>query len=277
MNLEDIEQTLTGSDVTGDEVLIALVLLLAAVAAYIFVGRFLRRVIRLPGQSAEVVDVVVRLIQIFTGLIFVGWALSVLGADAGWLAFVALGALVIGILAAKPVLEGLGASVALTRSAVSLGQEIAADDIVGEVVEITNRTVVFRTRDGRRVHIPNVEMLLKTITVYTVDDERRSAVDFEVAMDTDLDKVDRVVRASLDRVDAIRRVGAIRALSFGEGVKLSVRFWHGSSMADGADATDGAVRALKVGLDEAGIAFAPALSVDVTSHQSGPLATADGP
>lgn len=125
-----------------------------------------------------------------------------------------------------------GAALA-TRAAFGMGDEIGIDDTVGEVNDITSRTTVIRMRDGRHVHIPNVEMLKRTVTVYTAADERRSAVEVIVGFETDLDHVRCVLRTSLDGVEDIRRVGSIRSTVVASGIELSIRFWHSSSVESG--------------------------------------------
>ena len=158
---------------------------------------------------------------------FVGWALTTLGADIGWLTLMVAVAVFIGVLAVRPIVEGLGAGAALTtRAAFGVGDEIAVDDTVGEVIDITSRTTVIQTRDGRNVHIPNVEMLDKTVTVYTAGDERRSSVEVIVEFGTDLDRARNVIRAPLAEVDGINRLGSIRGKVVATGIELSVRFWH---------------------------------------------------
>ena len=269
MDFDEIEKALTGQDVTGTDALVALGLVVVGVLSYVVVGRLLRRAVdRLPDNvvPGEAFDIGIRLARFLVLGIFLAWALTVLGANAGWLTLVIVTLLLIAGIAAKPFVDGLASSVVVaTRSAFSVGDEIAVDEIVGRVERIANRSTVIRTRDGRRVHVPNSELVDKTITVFTASDERRSAVDLTVALDTDLSAADEVVRQALDGVESIRRVGSIRARGFNEGVVLSIRFWHAPRMVEGNDAVDGAVRSLKVAFEEAGIRLAPASSIVITS------------
>ena len=268
MDLDEIEKALTGQDVTGTDALVALGLVVVGVVFYVVVGRLLRRAVgRLPEGVApgEAFDIGIRLAQLLVLGVFVAWALTVLGANVGWLTLIIVALLVIGAIAAKPFIDGLASSVVVaTRSAFSVGDEISVDDVVGRVERIANRSTVIRTRDGRRVHIPNSELVDKTVTVFTAFDERRSAVDLTVALDTDLAAADETIRQALDGVESIRRVGSIRARAFDEGVVLSIRFWHGPRLVEGNDAIDGAVRALKVAFERAGIGLAPGSSILIT-------------
>lgn len=147
------------------------------------------------GDSLEVIKLGGRIAQVLVGVIFVGWALSVLGADLGWLTVLIVICLFIGFVAVQPLLEGLGASLIITsRPAFSLGDEIEVDGYIGEVIEITSRSTVLRHRDGRRLHLPNADILANTVTVYTIEASRRSSID---------------------------RVSSIRAVSFKNGIELS--------------------------------------------------------
>ena len=176
-------------------------------------------------------------------------------------------ALLIGVLAARPVIEGMGAGAALTtRLAFQVGDEIRVGEVVGKVLEITNRSTVIERRDARKVHTPNVQMLDETVTVYTIDGDRRSAVDVVLAFDTDIDHAERVLREALGAVDAISRVGSIRAQALTTGVQLSVRFWHPSSIQAGNDAIDAAVRTIKRSPEDDGITFAPPIEVDIVNE-----------
>lgn len=165
--------------------------------------------------------------------------------------------LAVAVMAGRPALEGLGASAALTsRAAFSVGDQIMVDDVVGEVLEITNYSTVMRLPDARRVHVSNVEMLTKTVTVFTVERERRSSVEVKVALDTDIDHADHVIRQALDDVGSISRVGPTRARGLDEGVELSFRFWHPSDIQAGDEAIDGAVRVIKTSLERNAIRLA---------------------
>lgn len=92
---------------------------------------------------------------------------------------------------------------------------------------------VIRMRDGRNVHIPNVEMLDKTVTVYTAGEERRSSVEVIIEFGADLDRARNVIRAPLAEVPGIDRLGSIRSNVVSSGIKLSIRFWHAPGIRPG--------------------------------------------
>ena len=269
MDLDELEKILIGDDITGAEAWVALALLIVGVVMYFVVGSALRRSRSRLKQNVipgETLDVGIKLVQILALVLFVGWSLAALGASVRWLTVVVIAVLVIGFLVAKPVVESLATSVIVaTRTAFTVGDQIEVDGVVGEIERVANRSTVLRTRDGKRVHIPNSELIDKTVTVYTAYEERRSSIDVNVALDTDLDVVDTIVYDTLATVGSVNRVGSIRVRSFSEGVSLSIQIWHGPRLPDGSNATDAAIRHLKVAFEQAGIRFAPATSIQLSN------------
>lgn len=278
MDLDELQEALTGQDITGTDAAVALGLMLVGAAAYWLVGRLLRRAashVKTGVVPGEAVEVGVRLAQVLVLGVFVAWSLAVLGANVQWMSFLVVAALAIAAIAAKPFIDGLTSSVMIAnRSAFSLGDEIEVDGVVGRFEQLARRSTVIRTRDGLRVHVPNSELVDKAVTVYTAYDERRSSLDVSVSLDTDLDAADDVIRAALGHVASIRRLGSIRARGLDDGVHLSIRFWHGPTIVEGNDAVDDAVRALKVAFERAGIELVRRSLVRPTSVQ---LLTLDQP
>ncbi len=189
--------------------------------------------------------------------------------------------LLIVALAMKPVVESFAIGVVIaSRPAFDVGDEIGVGDIVGEVIEITQRSVVVRLRDGSRVHIPNADVLSENVIVLSTDVERRSTVDVKLAYNTVIADAERVIRAALADVDGLLRVGSIRAVSLDGCVELSIRFWHESSIDAANQVTDGVIRAVYGALQGAGIEGAPSLEVALVDpmHPGGTdLALSDSP
>lgn len=272
MSFDGLDELLTGNDLDWGDVVAAAALLAVGFAISYVIGVWRRRLLGRPGsQSAQLISLLARVGQVLVIAVFAGWALTRLGSDIGFLTVVVLVALFIGVLALRPILEGIGASAALTtRPAFGIGDEISVGDIAGEVIEITNRSTVIRLRDARLVHIPNVEMINKTVTVITIDGERRSSVDVTLGFDTDIDHAETVLRDALGGLDEISRVGSIRARGLRTGVEISIRFWHPSSIQAGNDAIDAAVRAIKRTLQREGITLAPPIEIDIVNEPHAP-------
>lgn len=272
MSFDGLDELLTGNDLDWGDVVAAAALLAVGFAISYVIGVWRRRLLGRPGsQSAQLISLLARVGQVLVIAVFAGWALTRLGSDIGFLTVVVLVALFIGVLALRPILEGIGASAALTtRPAFGIGDEISVGDIAGEVIEITNRSTVIRLRDARLVHIPNVEMINKTVTVITIDGERRSSVDVTLGFDTDIDHAETVLRDALGGLDEISRVGSIRARGLRTGVEISIRFWHPSSIQAGNDAIDAAVRTIKRTLQREGITLAPPIEIDIVNEPHAP-------
>lgn len=268
MDLSKLGEAIGGEEVAGEDILAALILVAVGFFLAWLSRRWSRRLLkRVDNQSEPLIAFAARVLQVLIVAVFVGWALTTLGADIGWLTLMVVVAVFIGALAARPIVEGLGAGAALTtRADFSIGDEIAVDDTVGEVIDITSRTTVIRMRDGRNVHIPNVEMLDRTVTVYTAGKERRSAVAVIVDFGTDLDRARNVIRASLTEVAGIKRLGSIRSNVVASGVELSIRFWHAPSIQDGNDARDAAIPAILGALADADIGIAPPADIAIVGH-----------
>lgn len=125
--------------------------------------------------------------------IFVAWALNMLGVTTGWLTILVLTIVLIAVIFAKPFFDGMVSSFVVASSAVSVGDEIAVDGVLGEVLDVAKRSTVLRTRDGRLVYIPYTEIVEKTVIVIMARDERRSTIELTVGFDTDLGAVDHIV------------------------------------------------------------------------------------
>jgi len=264
MDFSDLDDVLTGQEITGGDVIAAIVLIAIGFGAYFLVGKLVRSAIgRVDSIPGEIADVAGRLVGGLVVWVFVAWALNILGVTTGWLTVLVLTILLIAVIFAKPFFDGMVSSVVVASSAVSVGDEIAVDGLSGEVLDVAKRSTVLRTRDGRLVYIPNTEIVEKTVTVFTALDERRSTIELTVGFDTDLGAVDHVVEEALAAIAPIVRIGSVRARSFGEGVDIAVQIWHGPKLGDQGEAVDAAVRALQVALIQAGIEFAPTMSIQL--------------
>ena len=259
MNLDELEEVLFGDEVSAEEVAVAIALIALGVFLALVLWRLARTVFgRLDPPADQVLTFVVRLAQLVIVTFFLAWALGILGANGAWLSLLLGVCLIVAVLVARPFLEGLAGFLALSaRSAFKVGDEIEVSDLLGRIEQITARSTVLRTRDGRRIHIPNRDMLNETVTVFTVGGERRSSIDVGVAFGTDLDELDHVVEEALGRVPAVTRIGSIRVRNLSDGINLSIRFWHPSPIEGENEAVDNVNRAIYGAFTDADITFAP--------------------
>lgn len=81
-------------------------------------------------------------------------------------------------LALRGIAENFAAGIVLqTRRPIEVGDEVDSLDYVGDVVEMNGRAVIIETFDGRRVHLPNSEVLSNPLVNHTERGARRSTVE----------------------------------------------------------------------------------------------------
>lgn len=275
MDLDQLDQTLTGQELTSTDFAAALGVLVIGTLLAFLVGRGTRAYFGRPkGHSKQVAKLAARLMRWCIQIIAVAWTLSILGLGLGWLT-VTVGLIAIAmVLAAKPMAENLAASAVLVaRPAFGVGDEVEIEDYRGEIIEFTGRSTILRLRDGRRVHIPNTEVIQQIVVVYTTDQARRTSLDVTVHYDTDIDEADRVILAAIASQPSIFADPApsVRARELTHGVRLSVQFWHDSRISEGNRAQDQAVRVIKTAFARTGIALAaPELEIRRTGDDPTP-------
>lgn len=275
MDVDKLDQALTGQDLTNTDFAAALgVFVIGTLVAYL-VGRGASAYFGRPQRrSQQVAKLLARLMRWCIQIIAVVWTLSILGLGLGWLTIIVGLVAVAVVLAAKPLAENLAASwVLVSRPAFAIGDEVEIEEYRGEIIEITERSTILRLRDGRRVHIPNTEVVQQIVVVYTTDQARRTSLNVTVHHKTDIDEAERVILAALAGQPAILADPApnVRARDLTYGVRLSVRFWHDSRISEGNRAQDQAVRAIKTAFSRNGIAFAsPELEIRRTGDDPSP-------
>jgi small conductance mechanosensitive channel len=248
--IEDLDGAIVSEQLTLADVLAALAALVVSTIVAILIGRATSRFLGRPGgRSEQIAKLAARVVRWVIQLVGVAIALSFLGLSLGW--FSVTVALLLGLLfvAGRPLIESLAAGLALAaRPAFEVGDDVAIDEFEGKVAEITGRSTVIQLADGRRVHFPNVDVVGKTIVVFTTSPLRRTSLDVDLDASSDLALAERAILEALRGLDAIAEDPPpdVKARSFGdESVRLSVRFWHPSDLASGGAGLDHAVRAIQ--------------------------------
>ena len=192
MDLDQLDEALTGRPVTATDVVAAIAVLLLGLGLAWVLGRLVQRRLGRPDDTSEqVIKLSVRVLRGVIVLVAAAWALNILGLELGWLTIVVVLIAVLAAFSLRPLAESLASRVILTnRHAFGVGDEVEIDGLRGEVLEITDHSTVLRLRDGRRTHMPNAEVVKKTVTVYTTDQARRSSLDFALTVDVDIDLVE---------------------------------------------------------------------------------------
>lgn len=276
--IQQIEDALASSQVTGWDVLAALVVLAVAYPVGIAVRRLAVRMLkRIPNLPTDVAHDGGRLLRWLVYLIALAWALSLVGVSVGWVAVIVAVLLVLGVLMVKPMIENSAAGLLLTlRPVYAVGDQIDTVGYEGTVTKISSRTTVLKTTDGREIHIPNTEVLKKPIVVFTATDSRKTEFDITVAFDTDLDGATRLLTGAISGVEHVLTdpIPTVQASGFDHtAITLTIGYWYPSSMSSGSSATDGVIRAVKQALAGAGIEPAmPTVGID----QNPDTASSDG-
>jgi small-conductance mechanosensitive channel len=266
--IQKLTDALTSSQVTGWDVVVAIGVLVVAypvgILARKLTTRALRRVPNLPDSVSTLGGRIARWLVL---LIALAWGLSLLGVTVGWVVIVVGFVVIVGFLMVKPMIESTAAGLLLEmRPSFSESDLIQTAGYLGTVVKIDSRTTVLQTNDGRRVHVPNTEVLSQPIVVYSAYDSRKATFEVRVDHDTDLDEATRRLVDAISGVAQVEKepAPAVQATGFADNaITLSVGYWYPSSLTSDLAVTDGVIRAVKGALTKAGIELAvPALHID---------------
>jgi small-conductance mechanosensitive channel len=156
----------------------------------------------------------------------------------------------------RPIITNLSGGLLLqVRGAFNLGDEVETHGVVGAVEEITSRSVIIHTPDGRRVHIENTEVLGSVLTNLTTLGKRRSSHRFNLRVSTaaDLASIVReaaVVAGAVDGVIDEPPPDALLVGFDGAAIEIEVRFWHAPQLSDEVTVCDAVGWALLSFLDD---------------------------
>ena len=220
-------------------------------------SRLVRRVGRhTDGAAGTAIATIGQLVGGSVMLLSMTLALEILGFSLGPVLMLILIAIV-AMLLMRPLITNLSSGLLLqVRGALDVGDLVMTRGEFGVVKEITTRTVVIDTADGRRIHAPNSDVLDDTIVNYTSLGSRRSSFEVTVAFDEDVELVLTTIRSALSGVpelDPERPSEAQLARVSGRLVAVRVLVWHGPDMADERAAVDAALRVVLADLREAGV------------------------
>jgi small-conductance mechanosensitive channel len=167
-----------------------------------------------------------------------------------------IGAVAIGF-AFQDIFENFLAGVLImVREKMRIGDVIECEGMIGKVEHITLRETHLRALSGELTIVPNSILFKNPVEILTDQDQRRHDVVIGVSYDTDLDEAAEVIRQA---VSAIKEVDTGKAIDIfaqefnSSSVDFLVRWWSGATPRAGWESKDKVVRAIKRGLDEAGI------------------------
>ncbi len=175
---------------------------------------------------------------------------------ASLIAGLGIGAVAIGF-AFQDIFENFMAGVLIMlREKMRIGDVIECEGIKGKVEHITLRETHVRKLSGELTIVPNSMIFKNPVEILTDESLRRHEVVAGVSYDTDLDHAAQVIRKAVEGVEGIeidKGIDVFATTFNSSSVDFLVRWHAGSTPRNGWESTDKVVRAIKRGLDEAGI------------------------
>ena len=249
------------STITTTDAVVAVVALVSSVLLSWITKRVLRRVMNdIDGMPVLAADVIARIVSYVILTLGVVMALEALGFSFGLFGSVFMLLIILVVLAAKPLLQDLGAGLIIQlRRPFHVGDQVVMNEVEGNIDEVSARTVRVITVDGKRVHFPNRAVLEGVITNLTSEGQRMTTFTVGAAYDTDLERAREVIVTALGTTTAVLAEPPPEAFvqEFGEStINIACRFWHEPQIQAEWAARDEAMRAVKRALDEHGITIA---------------------
>lgn len=157
----------------------------------------------------------------------------------------------------------------LFRQPFRSGDQITVVERSGTVIGITIRETRLRTYDGELVVIPNRDVYKNVINVHTHDDQHRIDFVVGIAYENDPDDAIAVISEALAATESVLTVPSPTVIVTELGVstvEITVMFWTDARRLESITACDAAIRAVKRGLDAAGIE----MPADIVALQATP-------
>jgi small-conductance mechanosensitive channel len=144
----------------------------------------------------------------------------------------------------------------MVREKMRIGDVISCEGIIGRVDHITLRETHIRALSGELTIVPNSVLFKNPVEILTDDPLRRFEVVIGVSYDTDLDEAAQVIRKAVGAVEGLEHDKGLDVFAQefnSSSVDFLVRWWSKSTPRGGWESKDKVVRAIKRGLDDAGI------------------------
>jgi len=273
-SVDDVEGSVEAAQVTGWDVLAAVIVLLAAYPVGRLMQRLAKRAFRkTPDVPPEIIYEVSRGARYLIYLTAAAIALVLVGVGSSWIAIVIVVVLVLGVLIARPQIENTSAGLVLTvRPSFGVGDQIEVMGTRGTVLEIGSHSTVMESVDGVRSYIPNTSMLGEMVHVYTASDARRAQFDMSLATGTDIAKALGIISKSLPTADGVLSDPAPEVLASRldqDALIVTARLWYSSKLKADIAPVSAAILAVRNALDEAGIELGGATTgLDVTNESA---------
>jgi small-conductance mechanosensitive channel len=278
-SVDDVEGTVESAQISGWDVLAAVIVLIVAYPVGRLAQRLVKRAFRkAPNVPPELVYEVSRGARYLVYLIAAAVALVLVGVGSSWMAIVIVVVLLLGVLIARPRIENTSAGLVLTmRPSFGVGDQIEVMETRGTVRKIGTHSTELESVDGVSSYIPNSSMLGETIHVYTASDARRTQFDMSLAAGTDIAKALGIIAKSLATAEGVLSDPASEVLASSldqDAMIVRARFWYSSKLKGDAVPVSAAILAVRKALDDADIELGGATTgVDVANEST----ASDGP
>lgn len=210
----------------------------------------------LRASLKNLIDTIVKLAIWVFGLFIAAVVVIPSLTPASLLAGLGIGAVAIGF-AFQDIFENFLAGVLImVREKMRIGDVIECQDITGKVEHISLRETHVRRLSGELTIVPNSILFKNPVEIFTDQEQRRHQVVCGVSYDTNLDQAADVIRRAVEGVDVVlasKGVDIFAQEFNSSSVDFLIRWWAGSTPRDSWESKDKVVRAIKAGLDDAGI------------------------
>lgn len=211
--------------------LVAVVVMVASFYASKYVSRSVIFLVskKIPQKSiSKLIGRISAILVVSLGLFFALGALDLSKALNTLLAGAGISGLVVGLALQGPLSNLLSGIVLSFRKKIQVGNWIETTGYAGEVVDISLNTLVLREYDNSLVVIPNKTIMENPLRNYSLTDSMRVAVACGVGYESDLEKVENLVKKTLTSLDAQKEDTEIELYytEFGDSsINFICRYW----------------------------------------------------
>lgn len=206
------------------------------------------------GLGPSGTNLVARLVRYAILLLTVGIVLTVLGAPLQPVLAAVLIIAAVAFLALRGIAANFGAGLVIqARRPVRIGDSIEVEGVQGRIVELTGRSVLLRSSDGRMIRVPNTMLLENPLVNATESGSVRSEVRARVHAVADLDHLCPAIVRAVDGTTGLHGASPevfLRTVT-PAWTDLTIRFW--STYDDRENARSDVVRAVAEEIGHAGL------------------------